>query len=104
MTLPVLYIPLMGTYFDQIKAGEKPEEFRKVSPYWAKRLVDREYAYIELTRGYPAKSDMSRRLRRAWRGFSERTITHEHFGRGPVAVYAIDVSVLHPQNIDQEAG
>lgn len=47
-----LTLPLKGEYFDQIKAGTKPEEFRLVTPYWRRRLDGRTYDPIELTRGF----------------------------------------------------
>ncbi|MFH2134058.1 MAG: ASCH domain-containing protein [Pseudomonadota bacterium] len=86
-----LVLPLKREYFEQIKAGEKPEEFRLCTPYWAKRLEGREYDLVELTLGYPAKDDSERRLVRPWRGFVKRKISHPHFGSVPVDVYAINV-------------
>ena len=85
-------IPVNGVYFDQIKAGTKAEEYRLVTPFWAKRLVGRSYEYVIMTRGYPARDDHERRLVLPWRGFTRKTITHPHFGPDPVEVYAIDVS------------
>lgn len=87
-----LTLPLKGEYFDQIKAGTKPEEFRLVTPYWRRRLEGRTYDRIELTRGYPLRDDDARRLVLPWKGYRITTITHPHFGPDPVEVYAIDVS------------
>lgn len=87
-----LTIPMKGIYFDQIKAGTKPEEFRLANPYWRKRLQDRTYDRIVLTLGYPKRGDAERRLERAWRGFRIKVIEHEQFGPEPVVVFAIDVS------------
>jgi hypothetical protein len=87
-----LTIPVNGVYFDQIKAGTKAEEYRLVTPFWTKRLVDRAYSHVVMTRGYPARDDQERRLELPWRGFTRKTITHPHFGPNPVEVYAIDVS------------
>lgn len=92
-----LTLALKGEYFDQIKAGIKPEEFRLVTPYWRKRLEGRQYDLIELTRGYPKRCDEERRLLVVWRGYRQTTITHPHFGSEPVEVFAIDVAaLLHP--------
>lgn len=88
-----LILPLKAEYFDAIRDGTKPREFRLVKPYWTDRLVGRSYDRIVLTKGYPARDDLSRRLVRAWRGFERQTITHPHFGIDPVEVYAIDVTV-----------
>lgn len=86
-----LTLPLKAEYFNAIRDGEKPEEFRLVTPYWRKRLEGRSYDGIVLTLGYPAADDTARRLEKPWRGFRQTTITHPHFGPEPVEVYAIDV-------------
>lgn len=87
-----LHIPLKGIYFDQIRSGEKRFEYRLTTDFWKARLMDRSYDLIILTRGYPAKDDLDRRLERPWRGVELQTITHPHFGGGPVEVYAIRVN------------
>ncbi|WP_368735561.1 ASCH domain-containing protein [Ralstonia sp. ASV6] len=92
MTDRVLTIPVKGVYFDQIKAGTKPHEYRETTAYWQKRLVGRTYDRIVLTRGYPKKDDAERRLTVPWRGYQVERITHPHFGAHPVEVFAIDVS------------
>ncbi len=88
----VLHLSLKAEYFHAIRDGTKPEEFRLMTPYWAKRLQGRQYVAIHLTLGYPARDDHARHLRRQWRGFTVKTITHPHFGPDPVQVFAIDVS------------
>lgn len=93
-----LTIPVKGIYFDQIAAGEKREEYRLVTAYWSKRLRNRSYARVVLTRGYPKAGGVEgvTRLTRQWRGVILRTITHPHFGPEPELVFAIDVS--HPES------
>ncbi|UIF90915.1 hypothetical protein [Cupriavidus sp. UYPR2.512] len=90
--MQTLTIPVKGIYFDQIKAGTKPREYRLVTAYWRKRLEGRTYDRIVLTRGYPKADDAERRLVVPWRGYELETITHEHFGPDPVQVFAIDVT------------
>lgn len=87
-----LTIAVNGEYFDQIKAGIKPEEYRLDTPYWSKRLDGREYDNIVLTRGYPKRTDLERRLVLPWRGVTRKTLTHPHFGSDPVKVFAILVT------------
>lgn len=89
--MSTLHLPMKGEYFDQIKAGTKPEEFRLANDYWRKRLVGRTYDRIVLTRGYPKRGDADRRLVLPWRGYRLTTITHPHFGKQPVEVFAINV-------------
>jgi len=90
--MATLTIPIKREYFEQIRAGLKPEEFRLVTPYWRKRLEGRTYDLIVLTMGYPKAGDVDRRLARKFGGVCIKTITHLHFGTDPVEVYAIDVS------------
>lgn len=89
-----LTIPVNGIYFDQIASGEKREEYRLVTSYWIKRLRNRVYDRVVLTRGYPKGGGVEgvTRLTRQYRGEMIRIITHPHFGPDPVEVYAIDVS------------
>lgn len=93
-----LTLPLKAIYFHQIKAGEKTEEYRLCTPYWAKRLKSPFgiYDQIVLTLGYPKADDTERRLVRPWRGFTIKTIQHPHFGPHPVTVYAINVAAPDP--------
>ena len=90
--MTTLILPLKGEYFDAIRDGTKPREYRLVNDYWSKRLVGRSFDRIELTKGYPKAGDKERRLTRAWRGYTVETITHPHFGATPVRVFAIDVT------------
>lgn len=87
-----LTIPVIGTYFDEIRAGTKLEEYRLIDAKWSKALEGRAYDFVVMTFGYPAWGDHSKRLVIPWRGFTKKTITHPHFGPDPVEVYAIDVS------------
>ncbi|UBB18315.1 ASCH domain-containing protein [Comamonas odontotermitis] len=89
--MTTLHLPLKREYFEAIRDGTKTEEFRLCTPHWAKRLEGRTYNEIVLTLGYPARGDHARRLVRPWRGFTIKTITHQHFGLEAVQVYAIDV-------------
>ena len=88
-----LQLALKGEYFDQIASGEKPEEFREVTPYWTKRLDGRNYDRIILTRGYPKGGGVEgeTRLTRKWRGCEMIEIEHPHFGNRVTRVFAIDV-------------
>mgnify|MGYP000845371711 CR=1 FL=1 len=92
-----LTIPVKGIYFDQIKSGEKLEEYRLVTPYWMKRLNNRDYFAVVLTRGYPKAGGIEgeTRLTRKWNGYIIKRITHPHFGPDAMMVFAIDVSHPH---------
>lgn len=90
--MTVLHLPLKAEYFNAIRDGTKPEEYRLCTPYWRKRLEGRVYDSIALTLGYPSAHDAGRRLVRPWRGYTVKTITHPHFGPEPVEVFAIRVN------------
>ncbi|MFP1868655.1 ASCH domain-containing protein [Lonsdalea quercina] len=88
-----LQIAVNGEYFDAIKRGEKPEEYRLVNAYWGRRLLGRDYDRLIITRGYPRKDDSDRRIDIPYDGYEIKTITHKHFGPQPVKVFAIKVDI-----------
>ena len=72
--MKILHLSLKAKWYRMIESGEKPEEYRDMTPYWVKRLVDtdnflagepipyRHYDAVEFTLGYPKKEDTSRRM------------------------------------------
>lgn len=89
MPLPDLHLNVKQIYYDQYMAGMKPFEFRKITPYWENRLINKEYGRIFYKAGYPAADDMSRIVTLPYLGWEIQTITHPHFGSDPVDVFAI---------------
>lgn len=89
--MSTLTIPLKSIYFDQIKVGTKTQEFRLVTPFWARRIRFKHFDFITFTKGYPAQDDAERRLTFPWRGYEVKVIQHEHFGPDPVEVFAINI-------------
>lgn len=95
-----LQLAVNGEYFDQMKRGEKVEEYRLYNEYWRNRLIaeawrdfPRQYDRLIITKGYPRKDDTSRRLDVKYSGYEIKTITHPHFGDKPVKVFAIKVNI-----------
>lgn len=88
-----LQMAVNGEYFDQMKRGEKKHEYRLVNEYWRKRLVNREYDRLIITRGYPRADDADRRIDVPYRGYKLQSLTHKHFGDAPVDVFAIEVCI-----------
>ncbi|EPR9016827.1 ASCH domain-containing protein [Escherichia coli] len=88
-----LQLAVNGEYFDQMKSGEKTEEYRLCNDYWNKRLVNRKYDRLIITKGYPKRDDSSRRIDAPYDGYKIKTITHTHFGDKPVKVFAIKVNI-----------
>ena len=89
--MATLTLALKAQYFDEIKAGTKKFEYRKITEYWKKRLVERKYDTIVFTKGYPKRDDLSRRIEFPYRGYEVHTITHEFFGNVPALVFAIRI-------------
>ena len=50
--MKILHLNLYRKYFDAIANGTKTTEYREVTPYWSKRLEDREYDVIKFRNGY----------------------------------------------------
>lgn len=86
-----LTLALKGEYFDAIKAGTKPEEFRQVTPYWRRRLEGQRFDRIELTRGYPKRAD----------DYAPSVEFVTHCQRSPRTVAAL-VALLGAMRLDNE--
>lgn len=87
--MPDLRLNLKGVYFDQIKSGEKPFEYRLVNEYWKKRLVGKRYDKVIFLRGYPKAGDADKTIVLPYAGYEIQTLTHPHFGKEEVTVFAI---------------
>lgn len=88
-----LQLAVNGEYFDQMKRGEKVEEYRLVNSYWCRRILARKYVRLIITRGYPKRDDLSKRIDIPYAGYEVKVITHPHFGPDPVEVFAIKVNI-----------
>ncbi|EOX8473410.1 TPA: ASCH domain-containing protein [Salmonella enterica] len=95
-----LQLAVNGEYFDQMKRGEKVEEYRLYNDYWRSRLIcearedfPMQYDRLIITRGYPKRDDMSKRIDAPYAGYEVKVITHPHFGPEPVKVFAIKVNI-----------
>ncbi|EAN0774344.1 ASCH domain-containing protein [Salmonella enterica] len=88
-----LQLAVKGEYFDAMIRGEKTEEYRLVNPYWGRRIHGKDYDRLIITRGYPKRDDMSKRIDIPYDGYEIKVITHPHFGPCPVKVFAIKVNI-----------
>jgi len=84
-----LHLNLKGIYFDDIKHGNKPFEYRLDNEYWRKRLEGRDYDRVFFKRGYPKADDKERIICKRYMGYDKQQIQHDHFGAKPVDVFAI---------------
>lgn len=87
--MKVLHINLKAKYFNKIKRGTKPFEFRLKNDYWSKRLINKNYDEVHFKLGYPKSSDMDKIIKIPYLGYEVQTIIHEEFGHKPVEVFAI---------------
>lgn len=87
-----LVLHLEQKYFDQIKRGEKTEEYRQATEYWNKRIYGKTFDNIILQCGYPKKNDHGKTIVRKWNGYTLKKIDVPLYG-GEVLVYAIDVTL-----------
>jgi len=68
----VLHLNLHREFFSQIAAGTKRTEYRSQTPYWKKRLENRQYDAIQFRNGYATKAPemlvefLGRRRIRKW--------------------------------------
>jgi hypothetical protein len=95
--MPDLTLHVKRKYFNLIKDGLKPFEFRLFNLYWIKRLDDKEYNCIWIADGYPSKLDTSRWLKFPYTGFDIKTIYHQEWIDkidGPVKVFAIKLNPI----------
>nr|WP_228299219.1 hypothetical protein [Klebsiella pneumoniae] len=76
-----------------MRSGEKTEEYRLVNSFWCRRILARKYDRLIITRGYPRRDDMSKRIDIPYDGYEIKMITHPHFGPEPVKVFAIKVNI-----------
>ena len=84
-----LILNLKKEYFQEIKSGAKKEEYRLCTPYWQKRLENKNYDKVIIKLGYPKHLEVEKILEFKYLGYEIKTIKHKHFGNDPVKVYSI---------------
>ena len=47
-----LYLIVIKEVWDRIVSGSKVVEYREVTDYWTKRILNRDYKYMRITNGY----------------------------------------------------
>lgn len=87
--MKILHLHLKKEFFNDIKNGNKPFEYRLKNDYWDKRLFYKDYDEIHFHCGYPKKGDTKKTIKRVYIGYRIEEIYHPHFGKGLHTVYAI---------------
>lgn len=88
----ILTLRLKEGWWQQIRQGIKTEELRADTTFYRRMLIGRDYDEIHLWLGYPPKTELSKRLRFAWRGAQIVVRQHPFFGPHPVSMITIDLS------------
>lgn len=89
--MKILILNLKREYFEEIKTGIKKEEYRLCTPYWKKRLENKNFEDLIIRLGYPKRGDKEKELTFPYKGYEIKIITHPHFGNVPAKVYAIKI-------------
>jgi len=89
--MKTLALRVKKLYFDQMKSGEKKEEYRLVTPYWTARIEGKTFDGLVIIWGWVANSELCEDncISFPWNGYEKRIIQHDEFGSAPVEVYAI---------------
>lgn len=91
-----LILPLKKRWFNEIKAGRKPFEYRLNNAYWQKRLIGKNYDRVIFTLGYPKRDDDSRRIIKPYHGYEMQTVVSEEWNNEPQDCFAIIVEQKTP--------
>jgi hypothetical protein len=86
-----LFLILQKKWFDQIKSGEKREEYREAKPYWVNRIEGREYSHIIFQNGYASDAP---RIEIEYKGYYKKKLKHEFFNNKQVTVYALKLGKI----------
>lgn len=86
-----LFIIIKKQYFDEILSGKKKNEYRLVTPYWVKKIANKEYSSIVFQNGY---NKNALRLEAEYFGYSIRNIRHEFFGNDEVCVFDLKLGTI----------
>ncbi len=86
-----LCLAVKKEYFEQIKSGEKRDEFRLCNDYWNKRIIGKDFDTVTITLGYPTKDDEERRIVFDWDGCFITKIRHKQFDNELHEVFAISL-------------
>lgn len=90
-----LILPLKRHWFEAIKAGTKPLEFRLYNDYWRRRLEGQHYDRVRFMLGYPKADQPDRILECDYHGYDITEVTSPEWNNIPQKVFAIKTP-CHP--------
>lgn len=50
--MATLHLNLTRRWFDMVQSGEKREEYRDLTPFWKKRIIDAKFDTVTFSNGY----------------------------------------------------
>jgi len=92
--MKILILNLKAEYFNEIKEGKKPYEYRLYNEYWKKRLVNREYDEVHFKLGYPRNDESHKIIKKEYLGWELRGIRHNHFNNTGATDRQVDVFAI----------
>lgn len=90
-----LILPLKRHWFEAIRDGTKPLEYRLYNPYWCSRLENQHYDRVRFMLGYPKADQTDRIIDAPYRGYEITTVTSPEWDNIPQTVFAIKTR-CHP--------
>lgn len=74
--LRVLHLNLKEKWWNDINEGKKDFEYREQNQYWKTRLVGKQFDYVFIKLGYPAKDELEKIIVFRWNGYLQMRINH----------------------------
>ena len=84
-----LFIIVKNQYFQDIVSGNKTREYRRYTPYWISRIVEREYTHIIFQNGY----NSAKRVQVSYLGYEVQTLQLDFFGPLPIKLFILKISL-----------
>ena len=89
--MKILHLHVTRKHFDQIKSGNKKEEYRAWNIYWKKRIIGVPFEAVEIYHGYP-KAGAGERIIFAWDGYEKKILEVKLYKKGLFLYFAISLN------------
>ena len=86
----ILHLHVKSVYFNQIKSGDKTEEYRDYYK-WRLKILGEKFDQVWIYDAYKKKSPDTL-MKFLWNGAPVKIIVHPHFGMRRTRVFAIDLT------------
>ena len=89
--MKTLYLHVPRKHFDQIKSGNKKEEYKAWNIYWKKRIIGVPFEAVEISYGDP-KAGTGERITFAWDGYEKKILEVKLCKKGAYLYFAISLN------------